>query len=60
MEKTKTNRGFNIVRFTDSYGAICSLQKSSLATENTDCIINNEIKGVLYARYGTINRQNKR
>lgn len=35
-EKTmnKTQRGFNIEEFTDLYGAKCSLQKSSLATED--------------------------
>ncbi len=36
MKKTKTNRGFSIANFKDHYGAECSLQKSSLATE--DCI----------------------
>ncbi len=29
-----TERGFGITEFTDRYGAKCSLQKSSLATEN--------------------------
>lgn len=32
----KTERGFDIRHFTDRYGAKCSIQKSSLATE--DCI----------------------
>lgn len=36
MEIKQTNRGFDIVEFTDHYGIKCSLQKSSLATE--DCI----------------------
>lgn len=32
--KTTTERGFGIVEFTDRYGEGCSLQKSSLATED--------------------------
>ena len=36
MKQEKTNRGFDIAEFTDRYGQKCSLQKSSLATE--DCI----------------------
>ena len=34
MKLTKTERGFAIGRFTDRYGQKCSLQKSSLATED--------------------------
>ena len=34
MKLEKTNRGFNIVKFTDRYGEKCTLQKSSLATED--------------------------
>ena len=34
MEKNKTNRGFNIYEFKDTYGAECSLQKSSSAMED--------------------------
>lgn len=34
MEKNKTNRGFDIASFTDSYGEKCSLQKSSSAMED--------------------------
>jgi len=34
MEHTKTHRGFALIEFTDRYGAKCSLQKSSLATED--------------------------
>ena len=30
----ETNRGFGIIEFTDRYGVRCSLQKSSLATED--------------------------
>ena len=33
MELKKTNRGFSLISFTDRYGAKCSLQDSSLATE---------------------------
>lgn len=34
MNMTKTERGFDISRFTDRYGNKCSLQKSSLAEED--------------------------
>jgi hypothetical protein len=34
MEKSITSRGFTLITFTDLYGAECSLQKSSLATED--------------------------
>lgn len=34
MELTNTERGFAILNFTDRYGAKCSIQKSSLATED--------------------------
>lgn len=34
MITTKTNRGFTLGKFTDRYGAECSIQKSSLATED--------------------------
>jgi len=34
MKKDKTERGFGIYEFTDRYGAECSLQASSLATES--------------------------
>ncbi len=33
MKKTKTERGFHVVNFIDRYGVPCSLQESSLATE---------------------------
>lgn len=33
MKKSVTNRGFRIDKFVDHYGNPCSLQKSSLATE---------------------------
>ena len=36
MEKSTTARGFSITEFSDQYGEKCSLQKSSLATE--DCV----------------------
>jgi hypothetical protein len=36
MKVEQTNRGFDIAEFKDKYGEQCSLQKSSLATE--DCI----------------------
>jgi len=34
MKIEKTNRGFDIICFDDFYGEKCSLQKSSLATED--------------------------
>jgi hypothetical protein len=34
LQKTKTDRGFVVIRFVDRYGVECSLQKSSLAGEN--------------------------
>ena len=36
MKKMETHRGFTLYEFKDRYGASCSLQKSSIATE--DCI----------------------
>jgi hypothetical protein len=36
IETTKTERGFAINKFTDRNGEACSLQKSSIATE--DCV----------------------
>ena len=34
MKVTHTDRGFELVRFIDLYGAKCSLQQSSLATQD--------------------------
>lgn len=34
MKKTSTYRGFALRNFTDFYGAKCSIQKSSLATDD--------------------------
>lgn len=34
MKFETTNRGFAVATFTDRYGAVCSLQKSSLAGED--------------------------
>ncbi len=34
MEIKKTNRGFEYGKFTDLYGEKCSIQKSSLATDD--------------------------
>lgn len=34
IELTKTERGFSRAAFTDRYGAECSIQKSSIATED--------------------------
>lgn len=36
MRAEKTNRGFCLIKFSDRNGVECSLQKSSIATE--DCI----------------------
>ena len=33
VARTTTQRGFDVSSFTDRYGAECSIQKSSLATE---------------------------
>lgn len=33
MRRTKTDRGFPVITFTDRYGDQCSIQESSLATE---------------------------
>lgn len=34
MKKTKTERGFDLIEFKDSYEVECSIQKSSIATED--------------------------
>lgn len=34
IKKEKTPGGFSVIRFEDLYGAKCSIQKSSLATED--------------------------
>ena len=34
MKRSTTGRGFALIEFTDLYNAKCSLQKSSLATED--------------------------
>lgn len=34
MKTQRTHRGFALVKFTDLYGAQCSLQKSSLASDD--------------------------
>jgi hypothetical protein len=34
IQNSKTERGFGIIEFSDRYGEKCSIQKSSLATEN--------------------------
>ena len=34
FKKGKTIRGFDVIEFEDRYGETCSLQKSSLATED--------------------------
>lgn len=33
MKRSKTNRGFDIIVFSDIYGEKCSIQKSSIATD---------------------------
>lgn len=35
MQKTKTDRGFDYSEFKDRYGQMCSIQKSSSATEDS-------------------------
>lgn len=34
MIESKTDRGFSCIEFSDRYGDLCSIQKSSLATED--------------------------
>lgn len=34
MEIKTTNRGFQLIKFSDSYGVPCSLQKSSAASQD--------------------------
>lgn len=34
MKKSKTNRGFGLIQFTDSYNVDCSIQKSSAALDD--------------------------
>lgn len=34
LKRSKTGRGFEIIEFDDSYGVKCTLQKSSLATDD--------------------------
>jgi len=34
LEKTITSRGFNLIKFNDLYDIECSIQKSSLATDD--------------------------
>lgn len=34
MDSSKTARGFDLIEFSDLYGAKCSIQKSSLATDD--------------------------
>ena len=34
IKYSKTSRGFDLGTFTDTYGAACSIQKSSLATDD--------------------------
>jgi len=33
MKKTKTHRGFELIKFNDLYDSSCSIQESSLATD---------------------------
>lgn len=42
MKKDKTTRGFAIIEFKDRNGEDCSIQKSSVATEDCIWIGNNE------------------
>lgn len=34
LKRSKTDRGFGLIEFDDSYGVKCTLQKSSLATDD--------------------------
>ena len=51
MKKMKTHRGFDYIDFRDYYGSQCSLQKSSIATQ--DCIWlgkKAEVKHLVYGK----------
>ena len=48
----KTNRGFEYVEFKDRYGESCSLQKSSLATEDAIWLGVDEPKLQMMASHG--------
>jgi len=50
MEVTKTERGFGIIEFVDMYGKPCSLQKSSLATEDAVWLGVNDANPKIMAR----------
>ena len=45
MDLTRTDRGFAIGSFVDRYDAVCSIQKSSLATEDAIWLGIHEVKG---------------
>ncbi|MFA5398481.1 MAG: hypothetical protein WC346_20885 [Methanogenium sp.] len=50
MKKTKTNRGFSIYLFKDRLGENCSIQKSSLATEDAIWIGVNDVTPKIMCR----------
>lgn len=51
MEIGKTERGFAVIGFVDRYGIECSLQKSSLGTENAVWFGCNNANPRLFIKY---------
>jgi hypothetical protein len=56
MTTGKTYRGFDLVEFRDKYGEKCSLQKSSIATEDCIWFGTDEVKPqILASKLGVVN-----
>ena len=55
----KTNRGFSIFNFKDSYGHMCSIQKSSSASEPRIWLGLDKIDGFANVDNRTVNMDNK-
>ena len=54
ISKDKTARGFDLYHFTDKYQSECSLQKSSLATEDCIWLGVDDANPIILARDATI------
>jgi hypothetical protein len=50
LKQSKTNRGFGLIEFRDRYNEPCSLQKSSLATEDAIWFGRDDVKPKIMAR----------
>lgn len=56
VKKEFTQRGFPIIKFTDLYGAKCSIQKSSLATEEAIWLgVDSAEPKILASKVGAVN-----